>query len=138
MEPTIKFYVFHQWHLGKSAYIEKGTSPAEYSVIAAAHSQQNARVMGEGVRESVNQALRQANSEVTANDIQIVHDVGDLIQTLQRQSCIDMDKPKNLPPRGDARQYSFACHDRDRSRQADHKIRQRADLCHRNFRRLQQ
>jgi hypothetical protein len=101
MESAIKFYVFHQWYIGKSAYIEKGASPAEYSVIAAAHSQQNARVMGKGVRESVNQASRQANSEVTASDIQIVHDVGDLIQTLHRQSCIDMDKPKNFPPRGD-------------------------------------
>ena len=43
---------------------------------------------------------RQANSEVTANDIRIIHDARDLIQTLEWQFRIDMDKPKNLPARG--------------------------------------
>jgi len=38
MEPAEKFYIFHQWHVGKSANIEEGRSPAEYSVIAASHS----------------------------------------------------------------------------------------------------
>jgi hypothetical protein len=42
MEPAKKFDVFHQRHLGKSAYVKEGSSPAEYAVIAAAHSQQNA------------------------------------------------------------------------------------------------
>ena len=101
MESAIKFYVFHQRHLGKSAYIEKGTAPAEYAVIAASNSQQNACVMSKAVRESINQAARQANSEVTANDIRIVHDVRDLIQTFQWQSGIDMDKPNDLPARGE-------------------------------------
>ena len=101
MESAIKFYVFHQRHLGKSAYIEKGTAPAEYAVIAASNSQQNACVMSKAVRESINQAARQANSEVTANDIRIIHDARDLIQTLQWQSGIDMDKPKDLPARGE-------------------------------------
>jgi len=100
MESAIKFYVFHQRHLGKSANSDEGSSPAEYPVIAAAYSQQNACVMSEAVRESINQALRQANSEVAANDIRIIHDARDLTQTLQGQSGIDMDKPKDLPARG--------------------------------------
>ena len=101
MESAIKFYVFHQRHFGKSAYIEKGTAPAEYAVITASNSQQNACVMSKAVRESINQAARQANSEVTAHDIRIVHDVRDLIQTFQWQPGIDMDKPKDLPARGE-------------------------------------
>ena len=56
--------------------------------------------MSKAVRESINQASRQANSEVTANDIRIIHDAPDLIQTLEWQFRIDMDKPKDLPARG--------------------------------------
>jgi hypothetical protein len=56
--------------------------------------------MSKAVRESINRPSRQANSEVTANDIRIFHDAPDLIQTLQWQSRIDMDKPKDLPARG--------------------------------------
>jgi hypothetical protein len=100
VEPAKKFYVFHQRHLGKAAYIEKRSSPAEDAVIAASHSQQNACVMSKAVRESINEVSRQANTEVTANDIRIVHDVRDLIQTLQWQLSINMDKPEDLPARG--------------------------------------
>ena len=99
MESAKKFYIFHQWHVGKSANIEEGSSPAEYPVIAAAHSQQNSCVMSKTVREPINQASRQANSEVAANDIRIIHDARDLIQTLQWQSSIDMDKPKDVSVR---------------------------------------
>jgi hypothetical protein len=56
--------------------------------------------MGKAVRESINQASRQANSEVTANDIRIIHDARDLIQALEWEFRIDMDKPKDLPARG--------------------------------------
>jgi hypothetical protein len=38
VEPSEKFYVFHQGHLGKSANLKEGSSPAKYSVIAASHS----------------------------------------------------------------------------------------------------
>ena len=58
--------------------------------------------MSEAVRESINQAFRKANSEVTANDIRIIHNAPDLIKTLRWQLGIDMDKPKDLPAR-DAR-----------------------------------
>jgi hypothetical protein len=100
VEPAKKFYIFHQRHVGKSAYVEEGSSPAEYPVIAAAHSQQNSCVMSKTVREPINQASRQANSEVAANDIRIIDDAPDLIQALEWQSSIDMDKPKDLPARG--------------------------------------
>jgi hypothetical protein len=99
VEPAKKFDIFHQRHVGKSAYVKESSSPAEYPVIAAAHSQQNSCVMSKTVRESINQASRQANSEVTANDIRIIHDARDLIQTLQWQSSIDMDKPKDVSVR---------------------------------------
>jgi hypothetical protein len=68
-------------------------------VIAASHSQQNACVMSEAVRESINQASRQANSEVTTDDIRIIHDARDLIQRLQWKCRVDMDKPEDLPAR---------------------------------------
>jgi len=42
MEPAKKFYVFHQRHLGKSANVQEGSSSAEYAMIAASHSQQDA------------------------------------------------------------------------------------------------
>jgi hypothetical protein len=45
---------------------------------------------------------RQANPEVTANDIRILHDARDLIQTSRWQLAIDMEKPQDLPAR-DAR-----------------------------------
>jgi len=99
MKLAKKFYVFHQRHLWKSANVPEDRSPAEYAVIAASHSQQNACVVGEAVRESINQPLRQANPEVTANDIRLIHYAPDLIQTSQWQFSIDMDEPKNLTAR---------------------------------------
>jgi hypothetical protein len=99
VELAKKFCVFHQRDVGKSAYIAEGSSPAENAVIAASHSQQDACVMSKTVCESINQAWRQANSEITANDLWIIHDAPDLIQTLQWQFGIDMNKPKDLPAR---------------------------------------
>lgn len=81
VESTEKFHIFHQRHLGESAYVEKGSSPAEYPVIAASHSQQNSCVMSKAVRESINQASGQANPEVTANQLRMSHDIRNLIQT---------------------------------------------------------
>jgi hypothetical protein len=100
VELAKKFCVLHQWDVRKSANIEEGSSPAENAMIAASHSQQNASVMSQAVCESINQARRQTNSEITANDLWMIHDAPDLIQTLQWQSGIDMNKPKDLPARG--------------------------------------
>jgi hypothetical protein len=99
VEVAKKFCVFHQRDVGKSANVEEGSAPAENAVIAASHSQQNSSVMSKTVCESINQALRQTNSEITASDLWIIHDAPDLIQTLQWQSGIDMNKPKDLPAR---------------------------------------
>jgi hypothetical protein len=99
MELAKKFYVFHHGHVRKSTNVQEDSSPAEYAVIAASHSQQNAGVMGKAVRESINQPLRQANPEVTADDIRPIHYAPDLIQTSQWQFNIDMDEPKNLTAR---------------------------------------
>jgi hypothetical protein len=54
MELANKSNVFHQRHLGKSANVQEDSSPAEYAVIAASHSQQNACVMRKAIRESIN------------------------------------------------------------------------------------
>jgi len=54
----------------------------------------------EAIRQPINQASRQSNPEITANDGRIIHDVPDLIQTLRWQLSIDMDKPKDLPACG--------------------------------------
>jgi hypothetical protein len=99
MELAKKFYVFHQRHVRKAANVQEDSSPAEYAVIATSHSQQNACVMGKAVRESINQSLRQANPEVTADDIRLIHYAPDLIQASQWQFSIDMDEPKNLTAR---------------------------------------
>lgn len=50
MEPAKEFHVFHQRYFRKTANIDEGRSPAEYSVIAASYSQHNTRVMGKAVR----------------------------------------------------------------------------------------
>jgi hypothetical protein len=79
VEPAQKFYVFHQRHLGKSANIDEYGSPAENPMIAASHSQKDAGVMSKAVRKSINQAAWQADSEVTANHLRVVHDAFNLI-----------------------------------------------------------
>jgi hypothetical protein len=56
--------------------------------------------MSKAVRESIYQASRQADPKVTANDIRIIHDARDLIQTLRWKLAIDMDKPEDLAARG--------------------------------------
>ena len=100
MKPAKKFDIFHQRHRGKSANINKCTSPTEDSMIAAAHSEQHACVMRETVRQPINQPSRQANPKIAADNIRIVHDARDLIQTLQWHFDIRVDKPKDLPVRG--------------------------------------
>jgi hypothetical protein len=96
VEPAEKFYVFHQRHLWKSANLEEGSSPAEYAVIAASHSKQNPCIMSKAVGESINQASWKANSEVTANDVGIIHDMRNLIQTSLWDFSVDMYEPKQV------------------------------------------
>jgi hypothetical protein len=55
--------------------------------------------MRKAIRESINQPLRQANPEVTANDIRVLHYAPNLIQTSQWHFSIDMDEPKDVTAR---------------------------------------
>jgi hypothetical protein len=96
VEPAQKFYVFHQRHLGKSANIDEYGSPTENAMIATSHSQENACVVGKAVRKSINQAARQADSEVTSNDLRIIHDAVNLIQTSLRDFSVDVHEPKHV------------------------------------------
>jgi len=96
VQPAKKFYVFHQRHFWKSANVQEGSSPAEQPVIAASHSEQNACVMRKGVGQSINEASRQANPEVTADDSWVVYDACNLIQTSLRNFGIDMEEPKHI------------------------------------------
>jgi hypothetical protein len=47
---TKKFHVLHEWHAREAANVDEYSSAAEYAVIAAANSEQNACVMRETVR----------------------------------------------------------------------------------------
>jgi hypothetical protein len=49
MKPAKKFHVFHQWHAGKPAGVNKHTAPAENSMIAASYPEQEPGVMREAV-----------------------------------------------------------------------------------------
>jgi hypothetical protein len=66
---TKKFYVLHQWHVREAANIDKYNSAAEYAVIAAAHSKQNACVVRKSVGPSINEPPWQPNPKETANDV---------------------------------------------------------------------
>ncbi len=55
--------------------------------------------MSKAVRESINQVSWQANPKESTSDAGIIHDARDLIQTLQWQSSVDMDKPKDVSAR---------------------------------------
>jgi hypothetical protein len=96
VEPAQKFYVFHQRHLGKSANTDEYGSPAENPVIAASHSQKDAGVMSKAVGKSINQAARQADSEVATNDLRIIHDALNLIQTFLRDFSVHMHEPQHV------------------------------------------
>jgi hypothetical protein len=68
-------------------------------MVATPHSQQDPGIMRKAVRQSINGASRQANSEITASDPRIIHEALDLSQTSVRDFGIDMDKPKDVTVR---------------------------------------
>jgi hypothetical protein len=100
VELAIKFYVFHQRHLGKSADLKEGSPPAENAVIAASDSQQNTCVMSKAIRQSIDRASGEADPEVTANDIRISQDMRNLVQTSQWDFSINMQEPKHTAAGG--------------------------------------
>ena len=53
--------------------------------------------MSKAVRKSINQASRQANSEVTANDFWVTHDAVNRIQTSLRDFSVRVHEPKHVP-----------------------------------------
>ena len=52
--------------------------------------------MCKAVRESINQSSRQANSEVTANDLRVIQDARNLIQTSLRDFSVHVHEPKHV------------------------------------------
>jgi hypothetical protein len=91
-----KFHIFHERHFRKPANIDIHSSPAEDSMIAASHSEQDARIMRESVRQPINQASGQANPKITAADSRILHCPVNLFQTSPRYFGVRVHKPKNV------------------------------------------
>jgi len=55
--------------------------------------------MRNAVRQSINGASRQTNSEKTSRGLRVIHDLLDLLQTSPRNFGINMDKPKDVTAR---------------------------------------
>jgi hypothetical protein len=92
-----KFHVFHKRHVWKSTGVNKRTSPAENSVIAASHPQYESRVMRKAVRQPVyGRRGRQADPKETARHFWIAHYTRNLIQRFQRYFGVRMQKPQNI------------------------------------------
>jgi hypothetical protein len=92
-----KFHIFHERHVWKSPSVNKPTSPAENSMIAASHPEQEPCVMRKAVRQSVySRRGRQTDPEETATDFWIAHYASNLIQGFQRYFGICMQKPKDI------------------------------------------
>ena len=96
-KPAKKFHILHQRNFRKAADISEYGSPAENSVVAAAHSQQESCVMRKAVGQSINEAWREQNPEVDAHDFGIIHYACTFIQTSFRNLGIHMHKPKHVP-----------------------------------------
>jgi hypothetical protein len=100
LELAKKFHVLHDGHFWEATNVQEGSAPAEYSVVAASHSQQNSGVMRKTVRQSINSASRQAYAEITADHIRIVQYARDFNQASVRDFGIDMHEPKDVTVRG--------------------------------------
>jgi len=96
-----KFHIFHERHLWKSPSVNKRCSPAEHSMIAASHPEQEPCVMRKAVRQSVyGRRGRQADPKETATDFWIPHYPPNLIQRFQRHFGVGMQKPQNIAAGG--------------------------------------
>jgi hypothetical protein len=92
-----KFHVFHHRHVWKSPSVNKRASPAKNSMIAASHPEQEPCVMRKAVRQSVDEPRgRQTDPEETATDFWIAHYALNLIQGLQRDFGVCMQKPEDF------------------------------------------
>ena len=96
-----EFHIFHERHVWKSPSVNKRCSPAEHSMIAASHSEQKSRVMRKPVRQSVyGWRGGQAYPKKTATDFWIAHYPPNLIQRLERNFGVGMQKPQNIAAGG--------------------------------------
>jgi hypothetical protein len=92
-----KFHIFHERHIWKSSSLNKCTPPAENSMIAASHAEQEPSVMRKAVRQSVySRRGRQADPKETATNFWIAHYPPNLIQRFQRYFGVCMQKPENI------------------------------------------
>src|SRR5215208_6992480 len=92
-----KFHIFHDGHVGESPGVNERCSPAEDSMVAAAHPKQKPRVMRKAIRQSVyGRRVRQSYSKKTATDFWIAHYPPNLIQGFQRHFGVGMQKPQNI------------------------------------------
>ena len=92
-----KFHIFHERHIWKSPSINKRRSPAEHSMIATSHPEQEPRVMPKAVRQSIyGRRGWQTNPKETATDFWIAHYASNLIQRFQRHFGVCMQKPQNI------------------------------------------
>jgi hypothetical protein len=92
-----KFHVFHERYVWKTLRVNKRTPPAEYSMIAASHSEHKPRVMRKTVRQPVYRRRgRQLDPKETAADFWIAHNATNLIQRFQRHFGIGVQKPENI------------------------------------------
>jgi hypothetical protein len=92
-----KFHIFHERHVWKSPRVNKRTPPAEHSMIAASHPEQESCVMRKAIRQSVySRRGRQADPKKTATDFWIAHYPLNLIQRFQRHFGVCVQKPQNI------------------------------------------
>src|SRR5262249_42048263 len=81
--------------------VDKRHSPAENSMIAASHPEQEPRIMRKAVRQSVHSRRgRQADPKETATYLWIAHYATNLIQRFQRHFGVCMQKPENIAVSG--------------------------------------
>jgi hypothetical protein len=84
-ESPKKFHIFHERHVWKSSRVNKRSSSAENSMIAAPHPEQEPCVMRKAIRQSVySRRGRQTDTEETATDYWIAHYPPNLIQRFRR------------------------------------------------------
>jgi hypothetical protein len=95
-----KFNVFHQIEFRKTIYLRKDFAPAEKTVIAAAHSQQQSGVMTETVSQSINGiSPRNSDAKKSAGNVSILQSLFHFSDRSGWHLSIGMKKPENTSAR---------------------------------------
>jgi hypothetical protein len=96
-ESPKKFHIFHERHVWESPRVNKRCSPAEHSMIAASHPEQESRVMRKAIRQSVySRRDRQADPKETATDFWTAHYPPNFIQRFQWHFGVCVQKPQDI------------------------------------------